>query len=101
MLDVALLGPLVATTKKNDEHARLLAEIHALAWSEINSQLENAAADNFTVAEVAEPESSNPRSDHGTTANIAESTQPVREWRPAIGRCVEQNFNRSRRHRHL
>ena len=64
-MDVSLLTLLCSTGKQQNELFTIPAEIHAIAWANINPKLEDACTDALNIRQVATFQSVETRNDSG------------------------------------
>jgi len=85
-LDVALLRALVPAAKQHHDDGSLSPEVHAMPRSRVDSQLEDAIADPFRIAEIPQAESGD-----SFKATIAASANPP-ERAPPAGPQMDRNL---------
>lgn len=74
--DVPVLGALVAAAQQDHECIPLAAEVHAIAWSEMDAKLLHAVAHAACVTEVADTDSGDALADAVARPSIPESSEP-------------------------
>ncbi len=77
--DVPVLRTLVATAEQDDDRPALLAEIHPVTRTVINSQFPHTAAHGFVITEVPKSHTSQPGQDSSHSLVIFYCMQPIIE----------------------
>ena len=74
---IAGLTPLVPTDQQDDQRVSVQPEVHAVPWPTMNAQLLHTATDALAVAEVAELEPRQARTNARSRLPIAKTFQPL------------------------
>jgi hypothetical protein len=79
LLDVSVLGALVASDQEGNQLPAGLLEVHAISGTKVNAKFRYPFPDRSSIAGIPGGQALNPNLDTGPTLEIAETVEPTRE----------------------